>query len=235
MDENKNLQIFTSLVSENVSPQTEKRNGFDYLSWAKCWEAFKKKCPDATYEIVKNEEGKPYYADESGIIVYTKVSVNGLTYEMWLPVMDTANRAMKLFPYEIQTKKGVFSIPAATMMDINKALMRCLVKNIAMFGLGLHVYEGEDLPLEMQKADQKNVIASADSATLLYEAGKALNSRNDDVLKDAFDRLLILVKACESISQLGQLYNTHKWAQSNSLFVDKVKERKLEIEQEAAV
>ena len=24
--------------------------------------------------------------------------------------------------------------------------MRCLVKNIAMFGLGLYIYEGEDLP-----------------------------------------------------------------------------------------
>ena len=32
------------------------------------------------------------------------------------------------------------------MFDVNKAIMRCLVKNLAMFGLGLYVYAGEDLP-----------------------------------------------------------------------------------------
>ena len=32
------------------------------------------------------------------------------------------------------------------MFDVNKTIMRCLVKNLAMFGLGLYVYAGEDLP-----------------------------------------------------------------------------------------
>ena len=32
------------------------------------------------------------------------------------------------------------------MFDVNKTIMRCLVKNLAMFGLGLYIYAGEDLP-----------------------------------------------------------------------------------------
>ena len=66
---------------------------------------------------------------------------------MWLPVMDGANKAMKRTPYKYQTKyNGEKTVEAATMMDINKTIMRCLVKNLAMFGLGLYIYAGEDLP-----------------------------------------------------------------------------------------
>ena len=53
---------------------------------------------------------------------------------MWLPVMDFRNQAIK---------PG-----SATMMEINKTIMRCLVKNIGMHGLGLYIYAGEDLPEE---------------------------------------------------------------------------------------
>ena len=55
---------------------------------------------------------------------------------MWLPVMDGANKAMKANPYTYDTKKAKgLKVDAATMFDINKTIMRCLVKNLAMFGL----------------------------------------------------------------------------------------------------
>jgi hypothetical protein len=33
------------------------------------------------------------------------------------------------------------------MFEINTAIMRCLTKNLALFGLGINIYAWEDLPL----------------------------------------------------------------------------------------
>ena len=79
-------------------------------------------------------------------MVYTRVTVGNITHEMWLPVMDGANRAMKSTPYTYTTKFGEKTVEAFTMFDINKTIMRCLTKNLAMFGLGIYIYAGEDLP-----------------------------------------------------------------------------------------
>jgi len=137
--------MFEKLYSLNVNSKTEKKNGLTYLSWAYAWAEFVKFYPEATYEIVKFD-GKPYYADNTGAMCYTRVTAGGITHEMWLPVMDGANKAMKIEPYEYTTKYGKKSVEAFTMFDVNKTLMRCLVKNLAMFGLGLYIYAGEDLP-----------------------------------------------------------------------------------------
>lgn len=149
--------VFETLNGINVNEHTEKKkvgsdkNGkpieLTYLSWPYAWAETVKRYPDANYEIVKNPQGLPYFSDpQGGIMVYTRVTIEGVTREMWLPVMDGANNAMKFEPYEIQTKWGPKTVAAATMFDINKTIMRCLVKNLAMFGLGLYIYAGEDLP-----------------------------------------------------------------------------------------
>lgn len=123
---------FKKVVEIDVSKIVEKKNGLNYLSWAMAWKEFCKVYPKATYQIVKNENGVPLFGDEKiGYMVYTKVTVEDLTHEMWLPVMDLRNKTM-LNP---------------TMFDINKTVMRCLAKNLAMFGLGLNVYTGEDYPI----------------------------------------------------------------------------------------
>lgn len=140
-------ELFTQLYKLDVNNKTEKKNGLTYLSWAWAWAEFKKACPDATYEIVKQENGLPYaYDPNTGYMVYTRVTAAGVTHEMWLPVMDSANHAMKAEPYEVQTKYKVVEVEPATMFDINKTIMRCLTKCLAMFGLGLYIYAGEDLP-----------------------------------------------------------------------------------------
>ena len=125
------MSKFEEITKINVNEKTEKKGNLTYLSWAWAWAEFKKVYPDAQYEVVKFADGKPYYHDDkTGYMVYTKVTAEGLTYEMWLPVMDSRNRALL----------------DATMFDINKTIMRCLTKNLAMFGLGLYIYAGEDLP-----------------------------------------------------------------------------------------
>lgn len=124
------ISEFEKLIALNVNDKTEKKGKFTYLSWAWAWAEFVKIYPEATYEVVKNENGLPYFSDDTGGMVYTKVKAGALTHEMWLPIMDAYNKAKKQFD----------------MMDVNKTVMRCLVKNLAMFGLGLYIYAGEDLP-----------------------------------------------------------------------------------------
>lgn len=146
---------FDKLYGLNVNDKVEKKdNGYvelSYLSWSHAWAEFVKVYPSATYEIMKNANGLPYFADINGAMVYTKVTVEPvagetLTHEMWLPVMDGNNKAMKQEPYKYKTKNGEKWVQAYTMFDVNKTVMRCLVKNLAMFGLGLYIYAGEDLP-----------------------------------------------------------------------------------------
>ena len=137
---------FEKAYKLNVSNKTEKKNNLVYLSWAWAWAEFKKIYPEAIYEI-KKFEGKPYIFDEVlGYMVFTEVIADGIKHEMWLPVMDGANKSMKECAYSYQTKFGEKTVEKATMFDINKTLMRCLTKNLAMFGLGLYIYAGEDLP-----------------------------------------------------------------------------------------
>lgn len=143
---------FKTLSQINVNGMVEKKQTggttLTYLSWASAFQAAKENYPDLEYEVERNPEtGMPYWYDPlTGYMVFTKVKIGSQTNEMWLPVMDGTNHAMKAEPYQVQTKYKKFTVPAATMCDINKAIMRCLVKNLSMFGLGLYIYRGEDLP-----------------------------------------------------------------------------------------
>ena len=152
-EEEKERDPFDVLVHLNVNDHVEKKNTgkatLSYLSWPWAWQEVRSRYPDVTYDIMRNAEGFPYFYDQAlGIMVYTTVTIRGETRMMWLPVMDGSNNAMKFEPYEIPTKFGPKQVAAATMFDINKTIMRCLVKNLAMFGLGLYIYSGEDMPDE---------------------------------------------------------------------------------------
>lgn len=168
--------VFDTLSKINVNDKTEKKNGLTYLSWAWAWGEVKKRYPDADYRILRfGENQMPFQYDERlGIMCWTTVTICGETKEMWLPVMDGANKTMLFHPYEYLAKNTRFqyakldkdtgkyfdkygkeqteyikkTCEAATMFDINKTIMRCLVKNLAVFGLGLYIYAGNDLPEE---------------------------------------------------------------------------------------
>jgi len=155
MEKEKNY--FTELYSLNVNENVEKKEGLSYLSWSWAVAEILKKYPDMTYEILRFENNLPYtYDEKTGYMVFTKVTLQGITREMWLPVMDSKNKAMldHEYTYEVKNwKTGEVvekTVAPATMFDINKTIMRCLTKNFAMFGLGLYIYAGEDLPEEEQ-------------------------------------------------------------------------------------
>lgn len=156
-------EVFKTLNNLNVNDRVEeKKTGkvtLSYLSWAWAWAEVKKIYPKASYNVHKfGEKNKPYLLDEDlGYMVFTDVTIEDVTHEMWLPVLDGANKAMKNKPYTYPVinwtngKRDGFidkEVSQATMFDINTSIMRCLVKNLAMHGLGLYIYAGEDLPTE---------------------------------------------------------------------------------------
>lgn len=135
------MTAFERLSKINVNEYVEKKDGLTYLSWAWAWSVTKKECPDASYTLLPTD-----YDDALGFMCHTSVTIEGQTLEMWLPVMDGKNKSMKKQAYTYSTKYGDKQVEAATTFDINKTMMRCLVKNLAMFGLGIYIYAGEDLP-----------------------------------------------------------------------------------------
>ena len=112
--------VFETLDNINVNDYTEKKdNGstvLTYLSWSKAWEEVKKIYPGATYEIMRFGAGSlPYVFDEkTGYMVFTAVTIEGITHEMWLPVMDGRNKAMKDKPYEYSTRSGKKTVENAS-------------------------------------------------------------------------------------------------------------------------
>lgn len=167
--------MFIELYELNANDKVEKRKDgrmeLSYLSWSWAYAEFMKRYPDMQFEIVKFD-GKPYLFDENlGYMVFTRVTVEDDTREMWLPVMNGANKAMKHEPYTYTTKYGDKSVEAATMFDINKTIMRCLVKNFALFGLGLYIYAGEDLPEISEDTKQE----LKDKKDKLMKLGTAMN------------------------------------------------------------
>lgn len=161
----KKKSVFERLSAINVNEHVEKKDGLTYLSWAWAWTATKTECPDATYKILETE-----YDEALGFMCHTTVSIEGETLEMWLPVMNGANKSMKKTAYKYSTKYGDKTVDAATTFDINKTIMRCLVKNLAMFGLGIYIYAGEDLP-ESESVAKAEAVATKKEATPKADGG----------------------------------------------------------------
>lgn len=131
------MNTFETLSKVNVNGKTEKKGKFTYLSWAFAWGELKKLYPEATTKVYHNElNGMPYFGSSAGVMVKVGVTINNIEHINYLPAMDFRNNAIK--------------IEDVNMMDINKAIQRCTVKAIALHGLGLYIYAGEDLPEEQQ-------------------------------------------------------------------------------------
>ena len=192
--------VFDELNAINVNDKTEKKKSggteLTYLSWTWAWAEVKKRYPEAHYEIIMHN-GLPYVYDENtGYMVFTTVTIDGITHMMWLPVMDGANKAMKNQPYTYATKyNGEKTVDAATMFDINKTIMRCLVKNLAMFGLGLYIYAGEDLPEEAEKITSDMEQGLRD----LIKAKQIQSSKVQEILKEYGYKKLTDIKIDEVV------------------------------------
>ncbi|MDP7981010.1 DUF1071 domain-containing protein [Bacillus multifaciens] len=127
MSEQRNY--FAELASIDVSKHVEKKGRFSYLSWSWAVDQLLKKCPDATWQVVRFD-GLPYMKTEVGYFVEVEVTVNNITRSQIHPVLDNYNKP----------------IAKPTSFQINTSIQRCLAKAIALHGLGLYIYSGEDIP-----------------------------------------------------------------------------------------
>jgi hypothetical protein len=125
-----NDNYFAKLSTINVSDYIEKKGQFSYLSWPFAVSQLRQFDPAATWEV-KRFAGLPYLVTDLGVFVEVAVTVQGITLSQIHPCLDAKNRP----------------IMAPTSFDINTSIQRCLVKAIALHGLGLSIYAGEDLPV----------------------------------------------------------------------------------------
>ena len=143
------------LKSVEIKDMIEKKGKDSYISWAMAWSALCDIYPDATFEKHCNEQGFPVFKDEQGWC-FTKVTVTvkGKSVTEMLRVLNNYNKPIK----------------NPDSMDVNTSLQRCLAKAVALHGLGVHVYSGEDIaeipdnlgeedakPKEIQKPEVKKV------------------------------------------------------------------------------
>ena len=142
--------VWTTLSAIDVSKHIEKKGNLSYLSWAYAWGTLMQYYPEASYFY-----DEPNVDPNGTVEVEVELTIEGITRRMWLPVMDHRNKA----------------IVNPTSRDVSDARMRCLVKCIAMFGLGHYIYAGEDLPLavsdapitEIQSAKLKQLLEKTES------------------------------------------------------------------------
>lgn len=120
----------SELLKINVNDHTEKKNGLTYLSWAWAWAEVLKIDPAATWEAHEFNGLPCIVMPDSSCMVKVSVAIKGDRKTCLLPVMNHKNQAIK----------------GPDAFAVNTALMRCLAKAIAMHGLGLYIYAGEDLP-----------------------------------------------------------------------------------------
>lgn len=157
------VALFKEFAAYDVGPYLEEKpNGnkkpLRYLSWPKALSIVSAN-HSVSFSIVQHnadgievqegEHGYPFQAlagGEMGYMVVTEVTIDGITKRAFLPVMDAHQYPVKNTAYKVTTKFNSFYVPPLDALVLNKNIMRCLTKNIALFGLGLYVYAGEDLP-----------------------------------------------------------------------------------------
>ena len=142
--------VFETLNKIDVSNKIKTKNNLKYLSWASAWAEVKKVFPDATYQIIPqimDERGNTRFWHDDGKTGWVEVAVtiNGIELTEILAIMDFKNKSI--------------AAEDITSVDANTSMKRCLVKACAMHGLGMYIYEGEDIPEETSKVlDLQNEI-----------------------------------------------------------------------------
>ena len=175
--------IFQTLYDADVTGKVKKKNGLSYISWAAAWAEVKKRYPDATYHVYtcqpepyeetttefkdgvpvmsrtvkRTPQPRPWFDDGKSAWVEVGVTINGMEAKETYAIMDFKNNAVKADQF--------------TSTDANKAKMRALAKACAQWGLGLYIYEGEDMPEGVKKertglADARKKVVSAAQAAV---------------------------------------------------------------------
>lgn len=131
--------VYSTLSQTSVREKIERKGNLDYLSWANAWHMLKTAYPNAQRKVYEHEHtGFNYFTDGRTAYVKVGIIVNDLEHIDYLPVMDFRNNALP--------------IDKVTATDVNKTIQRSTAKAIAMHGLGLSLWTGEDVPVVVDVA-----------------------------------------------------------------------------------
>ena len=126
--------VYSTLSQTSVREKIERKGNLDYLSWANAWHMLKTAYPNAQRKVYEHDHtGFNYFTDGRTAYVKVGIIVNDLEHIDYLPVMDFRNNALP--------------IDKVTATDVNKTIQRSTAKAIAMHGLGLSLWTGEDVPV----------------------------------------------------------------------------------------
>ncbi len=139
----KSKSTYENLSAINVREKVERKGQMDYLSWANAWHMLKQNYPEATRNVYEDPAtGWNYFTDGRSAWVKVGITVDGMEHIDYLPVMDYRNNALP--------------VDKVTATDVNKTIQRSTAKAIAMHGLGLSLWTGEDVPeMVTTKAPEK--------------------------------------------------------------------------------
>jgi len=137
--ENQIKSVYSTLSQTSVREKIERKGNLDYLSWANAWHMLKTAYPNAQRKVYEHDHtGFNYFTDGRTAYVKVGIIVNDLEHIDYLPVMDFRNNALP--------------IDKVTATDVNKTIQRSTAKAIAMHGLGLSLWTGEDVPVTVDVA-----------------------------------------------------------------------------------
>tara|TARA_Y100000356_G_scaffold134729_1_gene144847 strand:- start:634 stop:1248 length:615 start_codon:yes stop_codon:yes gene_type:complete len=141
----KKNNIFKELSAVSIKGKTDKKGKFDYMSWATAWSMIKNEYPDAQRKVYECQEtGLNFFTDGKTAYVKVGITINNLEHIDYLPVMDYRNNSI--------------TMEKITSMDVNTAIQRSTAKAIAMHGLGLSLWIGEDT-IEVVKPQPKQQVS----------------------------------------------------------------------------
>lgn len=163
--------IFKKLSSVPIKDKIDRKGNLDYLSWANAWAMLKTIYPDAQRKIYDHDHtGFNYFTDGRTAWVKVGIVVDDLEHIDYLPVMDFRNNAIP--------------IDKITATDVNKTIQRSTAKAIAMHGLGLSLWTGEDVPELVAEPEKKAPLGaltkegdSWDKVVKYVTANKALGNK----------------------------------------------------------
>jgi hypothetical protein len=192
---------YQTLRAINVNAHTEKKNNLTYLSWAWAVDQLLMQDPAATWSY-----GEPVRFGET-LMVFCTVTAFGKSMTSQLPVMDYRNKA----------------IPNPDSMAVNTAMQRCLAKAIALHGLGLYIFAGEDVPEDdkVQKSTPKpSIIKATDGAgeKLSEDVKQYILEQTEEITADidmnnveaAYERLTEASK--DDTGEINNEYKVYAWS-----------------------
>jgi len=137
--ENPFVKLFAIDFKDHLEVKKSGNTELKYVSWAYAWAEVKKLYPAASYEV-KKFNGLPYVYDPiTGFMVYTTVTIEGVSHEMWLPVLDGANKAMKAVPYTYTTPKWDYNPQTRRREKIG--MEKRTVEAASILDFGIPVFE----------------------------------------------------------------------------------------------